>query len=107
MESNAGPQSGINAWLEEELLQQYQHDRGSVDAEWKTVFEHETGTSAVALAGNVYANGKKENGTTDIGTTAVALAAPVAAAATTPAAVLALSPSEELVPLRGAPARIA
>ncbi len=41
MESNQGPQSGINAWLEEELLQQYHHDRASVDADWKNIFDHE------------------------------------------------------------------
>src|SRR3954463_7143004 len=41
MEANPSPQSGINAWLEEELLQQYHHDRTSVDADWETIFEHE------------------------------------------------------------------
>ena len=39
--ANPGPQSGINAWLEEELLQQYHHDRTSVDSDWKDIFEHE------------------------------------------------------------------
>jgi 2-oxoglutarate decarboxylase len=30
---------GINSWLEDELYQQYLHDRGAVDASWKQVFE--------------------------------------------------------------------
>jgi 2-oxoglutarate dehydrogenase E1 component len=103
MESTSGPNQGINAWLEEELLQQYHRDRGSVDADWKTVFEHETDNgTTVALAGNGGpVNGGKENGTRGNGT-AVALSVPP-----TPAPMPALSASEELVPLRGAPARIA
>jgi len=30
---------GINSWLEEELYQQYLHDRTAVDESWKTIFE--------------------------------------------------------------------
>jgi 2-oxoglutarate dehydrogenase complex dehydrogenase (E1) component-like enzyme len=30
---------GINSWLEDELYQQYLHDRGAVDESWKRVFE--------------------------------------------------------------------
>lgn len=30
---------GINSWLEEELFQEYLHNRGAVDADWKGVFE--------------------------------------------------------------------
>ncbi|HVV46128.1 MAG TPA: multifunctional oxoglutarate decarboxylase/oxoglutarate dehydrogenase thiamine pyrophosphate-binding subunit/dihydrolipoyllysine-residue succinyltransferase subunit, partial [Bryobacteraceae bacterium] len=86
MEANPGPQSGVNAWLEEELLQQYHHDRSSVDADWKTIFEHEK------PAGN-------GNGVTRVTTPAVLVPAPVAEPV--------LSGSEELMPLRGAAARIA
>ena len=30
---------GVNSWLEDELYQQYLHDRGAVDESWKQVFE--------------------------------------------------------------------
>jgi 2-oxoglutarate dehydrogenase E1 component len=88
MESNPGPQPGINAWLEEELLQQYRHDRASVDAEWKNVFDHEA-----PPAGN-------GNGVEHVIATAPAvlvhdLAEPV------------WTGSDELMPLRGTAARIA
>ena len=86
MEANQGPQSGVNAWLEEELLQQYHHDRSSVDADWKDVFEHE----------------RSGNGN---GVGVATLTAPTAVVHATPEPVL--SGSEELMPLRGAAARIA
>src|SRR5580704_15666019 len=89
--ANPGPQSGVNAWLEDELLQQYHHDRTSVDSDWKDIFEHE-GSNGVALT--------KSNGRTGNGVTRVALAEP-------PALEPVLSRSEELMPLRGVSARIA
>jgi 2-oxoglutarate dehydrogenase E1 component len=93
MEANPGPQSGVNAWLEEELLQQYHHDRASVDADWKTIFEHEK------------PNGNGGNGVTHQ-PPARALAPAVTAVTSTPVE-LTLSGSEELMPLRGTAARIA
>ena len=68
----------INSWLEDELYQQYLHDRSSVDESWKGVFEHHPGQ----------ANG---------------------ASAKSPAAAPSVeaSGSAELVPLRGASARVA
>jgi 2-oxoglutarate decarboxylase len=33
------PNLGVNSWLEDELYQQYLHDRGAVDESWKHVFE--------------------------------------------------------------------
>jgi multifunctional 2-oxoglutarate metabolism enzyme len=80
MESSSGPQSGINAWLEEELLQQFQRDRTSVDPLWKTVFEH---------------NGSSSNGSAATIALKPAPAVPV------------ISGAEELMPLRGAAARLA
>ena len=81
--------SGINAWLEEELLQQYHHDRTSVDADWKDIFDHEepNGTHAGNGHGAPTANGS----------------AVIVHEASDPV----LSGSEELMPLRGAAARIA
>ena len=97
---------GINAWLEEELLQQYRHDRASVDADWKDVFDHDlpgngVSNGAVVLAGNgVAGNGRAGNGN---GTGRSLPASVITAAAAEPM----LSGSEELMPLRGAAARIA
>ncbi len=88
MESKTAPQQGINAWLEEELLQEYQRDRSSVDPAWKSQFDHNNGSNG---NGNV-----------------VAAANGVAyAPAFRPVAPPDLAPGDELVPLRGAPARIA
>jgi 2-oxoglutarate dehydrogenase E1 component len=91
MEANQGPQSGINAWLEEELLQQYHHDRASVDADWKNVFDHDTPNGGTSRAGN-------GNAVATLNAPAMATLAP-----TEPV----LIGSEELMPLRGAAARIA
>jgi multifunctional 2-oxoglutarate metabolism enzyme len=98
--ANPGPQSGVNAWLEEELLQQYHHDRTSVDSDWKEIFEHE-GSNGVALTKS---NGRTGNGNgASHSEAAVAVAAPPALPAVEPV----LSSSEELMPLRGVSARIA
>jgi 2-oxoglutarate dehydrogenase E1 component len=83
-------QQGINAWLEEELLQDYRRDRTSVDPVWKSVFEH---------------NGS--NGATSTNGSSAKAAAGANGAAPKPASPPELGPSEELVALRGAPARIA
>ena len=70
---------GINSWLEDELYQQYLHDRSTVDESWKHVFEEPRPAA---------------NGTP-------AAAIPAAIPAPEPAA------GEELLPLRGAAGRIA
>ena len=72
---------GINSWLEEELYQEYLHDRGAVDESWKQVFEKNA-----ANGGNAPAP--------------AATPAPQTAAPPAPA-------GEEVVPMRGAAARIA
>ena len=86
-------QQGINAWLEEELLQEYRRDRSSVDPLWKSVFE-DNGT-----------NGSSGNGHS------LALANGAAAIAPFPGVKPVeqsdLGAAEELAPLRGAAARIA
>jgi multifunctional 2-oxoglutarate metabolism enzyme len=95
MEANQGPQLGINAWLEEELLQQYQHDRTSVDSEWKNIFEHDAG----ALVHNGGSVARKSNGN--------GLSKPGATAVLSPVAEPVITGSEELMPLRGTAAKIA
>src|SRR5262249_9330629 len=79
MPGKSDSEVNINSWLEDELYQEYLHDRGAVDESWKSVFEH----------GAPEGNG------------ATASPAPAPAAPAGPA------PSENLVPLRGASARVA
>jgi 2-oxoglutarate decarboxylase len=39
MPDKSDPKLGINAWLEDELYQEYLHDHGAVDESWKELFE--------------------------------------------------------------------
>jgi 2-oxoglutarate dehydrogenase E1 component len=83
MESSTAPQQGINAWLEDELLQDYRRDRTSVDPVWKSLFEHNGSAPTAITNGNGHAPAIKTVTTAELGA------------------------GDELVPLRGAPARIA
>ena len=38
MSAKSDSEMGINSWLEDELYQQYLHDRSTVDESWKQVF---------------------------------------------------------------------
>ncbi|MEP6715664.1 MAG: 2-oxo acid dehydrogenase subunit E2, partial [Terriglobia bacterium] len=96
MESKSGPQQGINAWLEEELLQQYRQDRGSVDPEWTTVFEHDGSNGVSNAPGNGAARVVAANGST-----------PASAVLTRAVAEPAILDTDELMPLRGAAGKIA
>jgi len=80
------PDMSVNSWLEDELYQQYLHDRGTVDESWKRVFEN---------GGNGHTGAAKtrETGNPRVEATAENKLQPVS--------------GEELVPLRGAAARIA
>jgi len=84
MASKSDPNMGVNSWLEDELYQQYLHDRTTVDESWKHLFEESNGAPVSAPA-------------------RPASSAPVSAAAAAPAPV----PEGELQPLRGAAGRIA
>src|ERR1700689_3985969 len=76
------PKPSVNSWLEDELYHQYLHDRQTVDADWKEVFES-NGHAAPA------------NGTVAVVPAPKAVAAPTVA------------PGDQLVPLRGPALRIA
>ena len=80
MSTLAGKKLGVNSWLEEELFQEYLHDRGAVDADWKGRFEAAASPTAPA---------------------------PVKAPAASLEAVPPDGSSAEMVPLRGAALRIA
>src|SRR6516165_7584132 len=88
MAGKSGPDLGINSWLEDELYQQYLHDRSAVDESWKHLFEETSGPVPARPAEAPTVNGST--------------AAPKAASA--PAAEP--GPGEQLLPLRGAAARI-
>src|SRR3954451_14653306 len=96
MSDQSEPKLGINSWLQDELYQNYLHDKKNVDDTWKRVFE---------TNGHSKPNGANGNGT------ASAAAAPVAPAVKAPAPTAAAAPTvganAELVPLRGVAAKIA
>src|SRR5262249_49832425 len=84
------PLAGINSSFEDELRQQYRHDRGSVDPDWKYVCEGVPGNGR---------NGHIANGASSPATAPVFAQKPVSEAE--------LGSGEELLVLRGAPGRIA
>lgn len=92
------PAPGINSWLEDELFQQYQHDQRAVDASWKSIFERSNGsagkpTGPAAPSAIVPAEQKSVK----VNTPPTAVAVPNHVSVT----------GEQLVPLKGAAARIA
>jgi 2-oxoglutarate dehydrogenase E1 component len=101
MPTQSGSKIGINSWLEEELYQEFVNNSGSVDQSWKEVFESAAGNGAAQAA---EAAAPVEAPASINQAVAVQSAQPAAAATSPP---LILSPAEQLVPLRGAPGRIA
>jgi len=91
MSESRPPEFGINSWLEDELYQQYLHDRRAVDESWKKVFESNGSATPVT-------NGAQA---------ASAIAPPASEALTVAAPEHHPVTGETLVPLRGAAARIA
>jgi multifunctional 2-oxoglutarate metabolism enzyme len=91
-------QLGINSWFEEELREQYHHDRSSIDESWKHLFE--------GNGGNGQNGGNKSGGNGAHTSKPLAPAIRVAPVALETTAIEA-GPGEELIPLRGAAARIA
>jgi 2-oxoglutarate decarboxylase len=95
MSESHPPEFGINSWLEDELYQEYLHDRRMVDESWKKVFE---------------SNGEEAPS----GGSGVQTSHPVSVLEREPAETLPIPipehqpvAGETLIPLRGAPARIA
>jgi pyruvate/2-oxoglutarate dehydrogenase complex dihydrolipoamide acyltransferase (E2) component len=86
MASQSESEMGINSWLEDELYQQYLHDRSTVDESWKHVFEEPRPPA---------------NGAPSAPSRVALPALPAAVPVLEPA------PGEQLLPLRGAAGRIA
>ncbi|MBV8817398.1 MAG: 2-oxo acid dehydrogenase subunit E2, partial [Acidobacteriaceae bacterium] len=101
MPETSAPKPGINSWLEDEFYQQYLNDQRAVDESWKAVFEKSNGTPAAVQSPAQMAP--------------VSQVAPVSqsvARFTGPSVAVAVPAhqavaGEQLVPLRGAAARIA
>ncbi|MGH9594791.1 MAG: 2-oxo acid dehydrogenase subunit E2, partial [Bryobacteraceae bacterium] len=51
MSDQSSSSLGVNSWLEDELYQNYLHDRKTVDESWKTIFETNGSGGGVAVAG--------------------------------------------------------
>ncbi|HYL36890.1 MAG TPA: multifunctional oxoglutarate decarboxylase/oxoglutarate dehydrogenase thiamine pyrophosphate-binding subunit/dihydrolipoyllysine-residue succinyltransferase subunit [Bryobacteraceae bacterium] len=94
MSQSRPPEFGINSWLEDELYQQYLHDRKTVDESWKKVFESNGET---APPGNGSESAYTQAGGPAAQTSALAITEPEQHPVS----------GETLVPLRGAAARIA
>ena len=107
MSLKSDPDMGINSWLEDELYQQYLHDHGAVDDSWKQLFENGDGNSAPA------AQSPKTPAETEPSAPAdgLPMETPAAPPGLQPAPVPGLQREKgaavEMVPLRGAAARIA
>jgi len=84
----------VNSWLEDELHQQYLHDRRTVDASWSEVFE-----------GNGHAAGASEATPAPAPTPTRVTETRVMETRQTPTTTLA--PGDQLIPLRGPALRIA
>jgi 2-oxoglutarate dehydrogenase E1 component len=91
MPPQSDPKLGINSWLEEELYAEYLHDRAAVDESWQEIFE------------DLRSDGQKTSVVSAAPKVPASEPAP-AAAAPAPAA---MNDGDELIPLRGAAARIA
>jgi 2-oxoglutarate dehydrogenase E1 component len=91
MDSATESQLGINLWFEQELLDAYKLDRSSVDESWNTLLEAEKATEKAP------ANGDRQK-------SASPAYAPLTATAVPP---IPVGVGDELIPLRGASARIA
>ncbi|HMJ61550.1 MAG TPA: 2-oxo acid dehydrogenase subunit E2, partial [Bryobacteraceae bacterium] len=100
------PSLGVNSWLEEELYHQYQFDRKSVDEGWTDLFVHaesSNGNAATATAPEPAPAPPPPPPPTE-----VAKAAPTQPAKQeTKQDSKAVGASDQLIPLRGAAARIA
>ena len=99
--------ANVNSWLEEELYQQYQHDRTGIDDAWKSQFDAVTNGKAaaapVAVAVPPPAPPPAAVAMEPAATSAVATSAPKVPAAPQ----IQARSGENLVPLKGAAARIA
>jgi 2-oxoglutarate dehydrogenase E1 component len=99
MPTESDQRISINSWLEEELYQQYVNNRAGVDESWKQVFDNAPEKPAQPAAADAQA--------LETAPETALVPPPLAPSPKSPAASISLSPAESLVPLKGAPLRIA
>src|SRR2546427_13271707 len=88
------PQPSINSWLEDEILQQYRHDRKAVDADWSSVFGTNGHPAPTPPA-------------TAVLEPPAATEAPPQPASSNDSPAVAIAPNDQVIPLRGPALRIA
>src|SRR3954453_18907345 len=96
MSDQSEPKLGINSWLQDELYQNYLHDKKNVDDTWKRVFE---------TNGHAKPNGANGSAAAAAPVTPTVAKSPAPAPPTTPQAVA--TAAAQLTPLRGVAAKIA
>jgi 2-oxoglutarate dehydrogenase E1 component len=99
MPEPSSPNFGVNSWLEEELYQQYLHNNGAVDDSWKEVFDKSNGSVPAPSPTQPMAIQRQVSAPQTPSTTAPSTSLVVPAHQTVA--------GEQLVPMRGAAARIA
>src|SRR3954451_6249675 len=104
MQEGNDPSLGVNSWLEEELYHQYQFDRKSVDEGWTDLFVHAESSNGNTATATAPEPEPAAPAPSQPPSTEVAKAAPAPPAKQDSKAVGA---SDQLIPLRGAAARIA
>jgi 2-oxoglutarate decarboxylase len=98
MSESSDPKFGVNAWLEDELYQQYLHDKKAVDDSWKQVFDSNGGSaSSPALEANGHGAAARPAAVNGSGAVSARSQVPAHQSVA----------GEQLLPLRGPAARLA
>jgi multifunctional 2-oxoglutarate metabolism enzyme len=108
--SQATKEISVNSWLEEELLREYQSDQRGVDASWAGVFRDiESVAPPAAAVPPAPLTAKAPSATSAPAPSSVPAPSSLPAASSVPAAPAAVTATgtEQMVPLKGAAARIA
>src|SRR5690349_16291723 len=96
MSDQSEPKLGINSWLQDELYQNYLHDKKNVDDTWKRVFE---------TNGHPTPNGASGSAAATAPAAPMPAKSPATATVAPPQAVT--NAAAQLTPLRGVAAKIA
>lgn len=108
MPTETEPRIDVNSWLAEELYREYMHNHAMVDESWREVFEETRPRNGNpnAPGAEAPAPGSRQPATPPPAPAPAAIPAP-AANLPSPTAAPQLSAAEQLVPLKGAPLRLA
>ncbi|MEP7354144.1 MAG: multifunctional oxoglutarate decarboxylase/oxoglutarate dehydrogenase thiamine pyrophosphate-binding subunit/dihydrolipoyllysine-residue succinyltransferase subunit [Acidobacteriota bacterium] len=108
MQDDSG-QPNINSWLEDELMQQYNNDRKTVDPSWARLFEGNGASSSAVGNGRTSGNGSYSNGAINGTPSATLVSEARAVTAVTMPEVprVTVSPDDQVAQLRGPALKIA